>query len=207
MKSFHSFLLENKQSPIPIAIYPGRFQPVHIGHKAVYDFLVRNHDVCYICTSNKTEEKSPLTFEEKQYLLTLIGIPKNRVIEESLPYNPKKIYAKIHKTPEQVAFIFGVGKKDMETDPRFSFTLKKNGEKKYYQPYISDKGLEDSSVHGYIDTVPTVEFSLLGKKIKSASEIRSLYKQSDDATRKEIIKQLYGKFDEKAYEILNKKLS
>ena len=60
--------------PQLLVIYPGRFQPFHKGHYAVYEFLTgkfgRNN--VYIATSNKTDgAKSPFTFSEKAYFCLL----------------------------------------------------------------------------------------------------------------------------------------
>lgn len=205
MKSFDQFLIETNSVGV-VAVYPGRFQPVHLGHKKVYDFLVKELGVAYVCTSGKVEEKSPLSFEEKKYLLELIRIPSNRIVLENTPYQPKNLFTKLSKTPDKVSLVFGVGKKDMEEDPRFAFKLKKNGEQPYYQPY-TNKPLDVAEKHGYVITVPTMQFKVLGKNIKSASEIRKMFGSASEENRKQIVIDLYGKFDKKAYDILVSKLS
>ena len=51
-----------------LVIYPGRFQPWHKGHKAVYDYLIQQfgRDNVFIATSNKVDPpRSPFSFSEK----------------------------------------------------------------------------------------------------------------------------------------------
>ena len=64
-------------------IYPGRFHPFHKGHKGVYDYLSTKYggsDV-YITTTDKVElPKSPFDFNEKLQMMTLTGIPANKIL-------------------------------------------------------------------------------------------------------------------------------
>jgi hypothetical protein len=47
------------------------------------------------------------------------------------------------------------------------------------------------SKHGYIYVVPKIDFQIAGQSIDSASKIRQMYTTADDATRLQIIKDLY----------------
>ena len=63
--------------PTLLVIYPGRFQPFHKGHHAVYEYLTgkfgRNN--VFIATSNKVEgEKSPFSFAEKAVWFDWMGL-------------------------------------------------------------------------------------------------------------------------------------
>ena len=54
-----------------VAIYPGRFQPFHRGHAAVYKWLNTKFDTVFIATSDKVEPpRSPFNFAEKRALMT-----------------------------------------------------------------------------------------------------------------------------------------
>jgi hypothetical protein len=47
------------------------------------------------------------------------------------------------------------------------------------------------SKHGYIYIVPKVDFAIAGQEVDSASKIRNMYADGDDATRQQIIQDLY----------------
>ncbi len=65
-------------------IYPGRFHPFHKGHKGVYNYLSSKYggnDV-YITTTDVVElPKSPFSFDEKVKMMTLTGVPINKIIK------------------------------------------------------------------------------------------------------------------------------
>ena len=61
--------------------------------------------------------------------------------------------------------------------------------------------------HGYIDTLPTIDFRINGKPVKSASEVRNAFKNADIDTRKDIIHALYGSVDNKILDIFNSKFN
>jgi hypothetical protein len=77
----------------------------------------------------------------------------------------------------------------------------------YLQPIPKnlDK-LKPAITHGYIDTVPTTDFTVLGKPARSASELRSQYAILTTEQRKAFIKDLFGKYDDAVYNIMNNKL-
>ena len=51
-----------------------------------------------------------------------------------------------------------------------------------------------------------MDFDILDKDIRSASEIRYLYKSGDDTLRRNLITDLYGSFDEEIKRIFDNKL-
>jgi hypothetical protein len=61
--------------------------------------------------------------------------------------------------------------------------------------------------HGYILTVPTFDFAVLGHPMRSGTELRKLYSESDEAQRREIIKDLFGKYTIEAEQIMNNKIA
>ena len=61
--------------------------------------------------------------------------------------------------------------------------------------------------HGYIITVPTLSFKVLGKPMKSATEFRSNFAQADTETQKEMITDLFGKYDSKVHELMSTKIT
>ena len=65
-----------------------------------------------------------------------------------------------------------------------------------YSQYRNDKSSDNALKHAYITTLPTADFTILGKDINSASQIRELYKNSDEKGRRDLIQDLYGSMDE-----------
>ena len=103
------------------------------------------------------------------------------------------------------------------TAPRFNFLPTKKGDA-YFKPLnkIKDITIKDVNElitfnnHGYVATTPTYHFKLnitgYPVPIKGASEIRDIYKTASELGKKEIIKQLYGKFNDNIYNLFNNKL-
>lgn len=192
-------------------IYPGRFHPFHKGHKGVYNYLTTKYggnDV-YITTTDVVElPKSPFSFNEKAKMMTLTGVPINRIIKVKNNYNLQSLVGQIPIDINRDSIIFAVSEKDMAEDPRFSKFTKKDGTPSYLQPLPKklDK-LQPAITHGYIDTVPTTDFTVLGMPARSASQLRSQYATLSTPQRKEFIKDLFGKYNDEVFNIMNTKLS
>ena len=199
--------------PTLLVIYPGRFQPFHKGHHAVYQYLTskfgRNN--VYIATSNKTDNlKSPFSFAEKAYFMQLTGVPADRIIQTTQPYQIESILGTGQITvadPTNTVVIFAVSEKDMAEDPRFSFATKKDGNPSYFQPLKNIKDTVSMKQHGYVMTVPTFDFTVLGQPMRSGTELRTMYAEADEKTRHSIIADLFGKYTGEAEQIMNNKLS
>jgi hypothetical protein len=191
-------------------IYPGRFHPFHKGHKGVYNYLSTKYggnDV-YVTTTDVVEPpKSPFTFEEKVKMMTLTGVPLNKILKVKNNYNLQSLVNQIPIDINRDSVIFAVSEKDMAEDPRFSKFTKKDGSPAYLQPIPKrlDK-LQPAITHGYIDTVPTTDFTVLGAPARSASQLRAQYANLTPQQRKEFIKDLFGKYDPTVYNIMNNKL-
>jgi nicotinamide mononucleotide adenylyltransferase len=192
-------------------IYPGRFHPFHKGHKGVYNYLSSKYggkDV-YITTTDVVElPKSPFSFDEKVKMMTLTGVPINKIIQVRQNYNLTDIESKIPIDINRDSIIFAVSEKDMAEEPRFSKFTKKDGSPSYLQPLPKriDK-LEPAIKHGYIDTVPTTDFTVLGMPARSASQLRTQYATLSLKQRKLFISDLFGKYNDDVYNILNSNLS
>ena len=199
-----------------LVIYPGRFQPFHKGHHAVYEWLTgkfgRNN--VYIATSNKTDsDKSPFSFSEKKYFMQLTGVPDDRIVQAVQPYQIQSILSTGQITvadPTNTVVIFAVSEKDMAEDPRFSFKAKKDGSTPYFQPLTDIKQTKSMDTHGYIMTVPTFDFTVAGKPMTSASEIRSDYvalaQEANPDKLAFFIKDLFGRYSQDAEQIMTNKL-
>jgi len=192
-------------------IYPGRFHPFHSGHKGVYNYLTTKYggNEVYITTTDKVElPKSPFTFDEKIKMMTLTGVPLNKIIKVAQNYNLQNLVGKIPIDINRDSIIFAVSEKDMAEDPRFSKFTKKDGSPSYLQPLPKrlDK-LAPAITHGYIDTVPTTDFTVLGMPARSASQLRAQYATLSLQQRKNFIKDLFGKYSEDVFNIMNNKLA
>ena len=191
-----------------VVIYPGRFHPFHKGHASVYNKLKQQFPTAdvFITTSEKTDpEKSPFSYEEKERMIQSSGIDPTFVEMTKNPYLAKEIIANYDL--EKTKLIFAVSEKDMQGDrPRFAFGLKKDGTPSYFQPFEGINEAEFASKHGYIATLPTMDFKILDKDISSASQIRELYKKSDEQGRRDLIIDLYGSMDEEVKRIFDNKL-
>jgi len=191
-------------------IFAGRFHPFHKGHKGVFDYLSTKYsgnDV-YITTTDKVElPKSPFTFDEKRKMMMLTGVPLNKIIQVRQNYNLSDIQSKIPIDINRDSIIFAVSEKDMAEDPRFSKFTKKDGSPSYLQPIPKNlTKLQPAITHGYIDTVPTTDFTVLGMPARSASQLRSQYATLNNQQRKLFIGDLFGKYDDDVYNIMNNKL-
>jgi hypothetical protein len=201
-------LFESKNSEV-LVIYPGRFQPWHKGHFAVYNYLVGKfgRDRVFVATSNKVDPpRSPFSFNEKIQFMHLTGVPEDRIVETRDPYRAVEL---VHKyNPNTTTLLFAVSEKDMAEDPRFSFGRKKDGSPSYLQPMPNDMdNMLPLGQHAYIMTVPTFNFEVLGKPMRSATEVRAQFKSADDNTQKEIITDLFGTYDSNVHAIMKSKLS
>jgi len=193
-----------------LVIYGGRFHPAHLGHKSVYDGLGAQFGAenVYVVSSNKQAPlSSPFSFEDKQEMWKRLGVPADHFVQVKNPYMPAELTDRVDG--DKTAIIFAVSEKDAQ---RFDVKpgvigKKKDGSPAYMQSLEGTKNLEPLSKHGYIAIAPTVDFKVLGKEIKSASEIRGMYLKAGDPQRMQILKDLYGKPDKQLKSIFDKKLA
>lgn len=189
-----------------IAIYPGRFQPFHKGHKKVYDIMCQLIPECFIATSNKTElDKSPFSFDEKRKMMMFSGVEDEKIIQTKSPYNPVEILQRYD--PSNTIVVYIISKKDMTGEnPRFDFSPKKNGEPSYYQPYDKNN-LQPMDKHSYILTIPSFVFTVNGENSTSSTDIRKQFRDANPNTQRKIIKDLYGDYNQEIHELMRKKLN
>lgn len=203
MIAFNNFFTEQTRDGKLVVIYSGRFQPAHKGHAQVYRSLVEeypNADV-YVATSNKVDEKSPFNFVERKFLLEKAGIPADKIVQVVNTYSAKEITSKYNGDKDILIYV--VSQKDAD---RFSFKPKKDGTLPYLQRLEEAEELQPMKDRGYVKVGKTFPFTVLGKVIMSATKIRDLYKHVSDPERKQIIIDLYNKFDQGIYNLFNKKL-
>ena len=112
---FENYIAE--AGPQLVVIYPGRFQPFHLGHGEVFQDLQRKfgRDNVYIATSNKTElPKSPFNFSDKVQLMNAAGIPSDRIIQVSDPYRTVDYVSALNLNLANTIMIFALGAPDAQ---------------------------------------------------------------------------------------------
>jgi len=147
--------------------------------------------------------KSPFSFHEKAQMMQAAGVPANAIKQVKMPYRPLEIQEMYDE--KDTIIMFAVSEKDMEEDPRFAFKPLKDGSPSYFQP--AGKNMKTMDKHGYIITVPTLQFTVLGQPMKSASEFRANFGKADYETQKKMITDLYGKYDPKVHNIMSNKIT
>lgn len=186
-----------------LVIYPGGFHPFHLGHASVFNHLSKKFpgaQVYVAATDTKTER--PFGFEEKAFLANQSGVPQGRFVQVKSPYQAREITQNVD--PANTVLVFAVSEKDSD---RFNFAPKKDGSPSYFQPY-DPANLTTMNQHGFIYVVPKLDFQIAGQEVDSASKIRQMYGQADDAGRAQIIKDLYplAKAPRKIKQILDRVL-
>lgn len=179
-------LTEDRSGLTELVIYPGGFHPFHLGHASVFDHLAKHFpsgEVFVAATDTKTER--PFGFEDKKFLANQSGVPKERFVQVKSPYRAEEITK--NYDPNSTILIFAVSEKDSD---RFSFAPKRDGSPAYFQPYSANSS-DPMSKHAYIYIVPKIDFQIAGRSIDSASKIRQMYTDGDEATRTQIIRDLY----------------
>jgi len=191
-----------------LVIYPGRFHPFHLGHKASYDWLTQQfgENAVYMASSDKQDpETSPFTYADKVQMATKIGVPAGHIKKVKNPYQATEITdALSDEEKANTVLIFAVSAKDAK---RFNFKPKADGSPAYLQPLPADKkGIEPMTQHGYITVTPTVNFRVKGVDANSASQIRKLYLDGNDNDRNQIITDLYGSPDTELRDMFDQRL-
>ena len=195
-----------------LVIYPGRFHPFHRGHKTSYDHLTKKYgeNSVYIATSAVQDPlTSPFSYADKVKMITKLGIPASRVVQVKNPYQATEITSSLSDEEKaNTVLIFAVSEKDMlEGSARFRFGTKKNGEPTYLQALPKDgKRLQPMTKHAYVEVTPTVNFKVRGKNADSASDIRKLYRDGNEADRMQIVTDLYGSADPELKDIFDERL-
>ena len=194
------FLTEQVKAKKVIAVYPGRFQPFGPHHRKVFQNLQKKFGDVYITTSDiKQPPRHPMSFSEKVRHMTKMGIPKNKIVKERVPYVANNLLKKFDG--EKVAVIYVFGAKDAG---RLKGGKKKSGGLTYYQDFKKHKNnLMGYETHGYIYTAPHVKVS----GITSGTEIRNLLGSSkmERSKREKLFNKTFGYFDKGVFNMLTNK--
>lgn len=179
-----------------VAIYPGRFQPPTSNHYKVYQYLAKKFgkNNVYISTSNKMQQKSPFSFNQKQLILNkMFGINKSNIINNNQPYRAQNFNSVLNK--ENTVLVYALTQKDnrLSVGRYFKGNLPKDP-----KPY---------SQQAYWENVPYMNNKILGQQI-SGTSVRSLLRSNQLSLeqKKKIFTKLYGKFDNSIFQMMLTKL-
>lgn len=201
---FESYIAE--AGPQLVVLYPGRFQPFHLGHGEVFHSLQNKfgRDSVYIATSNKTElPKSPFNFNDKSTLMHAAGIPSDRILEVVSPY---KLPAQFD--PANTIFIAAVGAPDAQRLAPDS--IKKDGTEGYFKTFKSLKECTTADKHGYVVIAEERHklISVNGQQIdvSHGTQTREAWNlvRDNPAQRSEFLLQMYGRDDPELGRVLDK---
>lgn len=201
---FENYITE--AGPQLVVLYPGRFQPFHLGHKDVFQSLQANYgrDSVYIATSNKTElPKSPFNFNDKVTFMHAAGIPSDRILEVASPY---KLPAQFQ--PENTIFIVAVGEPDRERLKPDS--VKKDGNPGYFKTFKNISECTTADKHGYViiaeerHKIITVNDQKID--VSHGTQSREAWNavRNDPKQRSQFLLQMYGRDDPELGRVLDK---
>lgn len=207
---FIADLFENyvaEAGPQLVVLYPGRFQPFHLGHAEVFRSLQGKfgRDNVYIATSNKVElPKSPFNFSDKTVFMNAAGISSDRIIEVTNPYKlPEPQFS-----PANTIFIAVVGSPDR--DRLRPDSVKKDGSPGYFKTFESLDKCTTADKHGYVivENERQKVITINGQKVdvSHGTPSRAAWNAVRDNPkgRSEFLLQMYGRDDAELGRILDK---
>lgn len=199
-------LVAEANAPQLVALYPGRFQPFHMGHNEVFQALQNKfgRDNVFIATSNKTDaNKSPFNFTDKVQLMNAAGVPTDRILETASPY---KLPAQFDAA--NTIFVVVVGAPDaarLQPD-----STKKDGSESYFKMFKSLAECTTADKHGYciIADERHKVITLLGQQVdvSHGTPSRQAWNmvRNDPKGRAEYMTQMFGRNDPELGRILDK---
>ena len=202
---FESYVAE--AGPQLVVLYPGRFQPFHLGHREVFESLQSKfgRDSVYIATSKKVEPpKSPFNFSDKTVFMNAAGISSDRIIEVASPYKlPEPQF-----NPANTIFIVAVGSPDR--DRLRPDSVKKDGNPGYYKTFESIDKCTTADKHGYViiadERHKLITVNGQSVDVSHGTQSRAAWNAvRDDAKgRSEFLMQMYGRDDAELGRVLDK---
>jgi hypothetical protein len=202
---FETYVAE--AGPQLVVLYPGRFQPFHLGHGEVFQSLQSKfgRDSVYIATSNKTElPKSPFNFSDKSVFMHAAGIPSDRILEVVSPYKlPEPQF-----NPANTIFVVAVGAPDR--DRLRPDSVKKDGTPGYFKTFESLDKCATADKHGYViianERQKVITINGQQVDVSHGTPARAAWNQIRDnpKLRSEFLLQMYGRDDPELGRILDK---
>jgi len=201
---FENYITE--AGPQLVVLYPGRFQPFHLGHGEVFRELQNKfgRDSVFIATSNKTElPKSPFNFNDKVTFMHAAGIPSDRILEVASPYKLPSQF-----NPENTIFVVTVGSPDR--DRLKPDSIKKDGTSSYFQTFQSLDKCQTADKHGYViiadEKQKVIKLQGQAVDVSHGTPARAAWNEvrNDPKGRSEFLLQMYGRDDPELGRILDK---
>ena len=202
---FESYVAE--AGPQLVVLYPGRFQPFHLGHAEVFRDLQNKfgRDNVFIATSNKVElPKSPFNFSDKTVFMNAAGVPSDRIIEVTNPYKlPEPQF-----NPANTIFIAVVGSPDR--DRLKPDSVKKDGNPSYFKTFESLDKCTTADKHGYVivadERHKVIDINGQQVDVSHGTPARAAWNAVRDnpKSRSEYLLQMYGRDDAELGRILDK---
>jgi cytidyltransferase-like protein len=202
---FESYIAE--AGPELVVLYPGRFQPFHLGHGDVFRSLQNKfgRDSVFIATSNKVEpSKSPFNFSDKTILMTAAGVPSDRIIEVTNPYKlPEPRF-----NPANTIFVVAVGAPDR--DRLRPDSVKKDGSASYFKTFESLDKCETADKHGYViianERQKVITINGQQVDVSHGTPARAAWNavRNNPKSRSEYLLQMFGRDDAELGRILDK---
>lgn len=196
---------EAEESKI-VAVMPGGFHPFHPGHKSLYDWATKTFgkENVYVAATNDTKSR-PFPFDIKQKLATMAGVPSDKFIQVTSPFNALS-YQAIIGNPANTSLIFVRSEKDQGTHPLPDQIRKSDGMPGYLISFTDKENLEKAEAHAHIAYGPTINFNFAGMDIKSATELRNTWPTMSDEDKLKASELMYPGNAKIATELLNQAL-
>ena len=196
----------DEAGPQLVVLYPGRFQPFHLGHREVFQSLQGKfgRDSVFIATSNKTEPpKSPFNFTDKSILMHAAGIPSDRILEVASPY---KLPAQFNAA--NTIFVAAVGAPDAQRLRPDS--VKKDGNPGYFKTFKNLKECVTADQHGYViiadERHKVIDINGQSVDVSHGTQTRQAWNlvRNDPKQRSAFLLQMYGRDDAELGRVLDK---
>ena len=186
-----------------VVFYGGRFQPMHIAHKQVYQHLVDKFGATIVFIDTTFSQKAqkahamidfssdPFTFDEKKMIMgSMFGIPADKVVQTQ-PYRPDVTLT--GKDPNNTAVILVFSAKD-------AGRLKRGGFLRDYEPGAE---MVPSDQGAYIYAVPIQEGGM------SATDFRTVMKNEslNDNQKMMQFREFFGSVNPKMFAFIKDKLN
>lgn len=207
---FISDLFEEQHHFNFIVLYPGRFQPFHLGHREVFEDMQSHfgRDHVYIATSNKVSlPKSPFSFADKVAFMTAAGVPIDRILEVKNPY--KFTQDETGLDPAKTVLIIVLGSPDAARLNTGGY--KKDGKPEYYQPFEGLKPtMATADRHGYVIVIEekkkSIQINNKSYDVSHGTQARGVWNmvRNDPTLRVQYLVQMFGRNDPALGHILDK---
>ncbi len=183
-----------------IGIYPGTFQPPHLGHFRAYEYLKKITGVnTFVTTSDVVElPQSPLNFGEKQQIWTRHGVPIDKVVKVKDPMKALEVTQKFG--PDRTTAVFAMSSSDANS-------AIKNSNGYFIQFKTVLPTMETLNKHAYVLVIPEPILNVNNKV--NPDMIRRAFGSTkiSEEQKQSFFKQVFGWFDISLFNLIKKKFA